>query len=424
MLFAPTLAFLAALLVAGPALSALRGGTNGVDNLIGTTSNDQLTGLGDADILKGLAGNDLYYFADNWSKRASDGAVLFDTLVETSGQGSDTVSFRGVTTGGVTVRLEREWAATFGHKATGPGGDVRFSYSNVGTVAQSFVEKAIGGQGNFDWVSGGAGPNTIQPGGGTSDRLRDFGGWKAGAEGLPGIPVSNDIFKGLADTSGTITVMDWGGTGDTLDLRPFSTENVYIAPIDQDGSPTSLESLQIVTGPSTQVIVYGHFGDYFGATNLNGHKGRIENLIFADTTITNMSTLQANAASAEDLSAQQADLAAAAPRLAEEARALVDPSDLTGAKLTQGGDSPGAEVGPDAGKDTDRGTADTGKQQDKDDKAKKDKKDKNEKKQDKKAKAKKHDRNEKKHDQRHDKKAKQNKQGKRHGLQRWTDRAD
>src|SRR5215216_2292458 len=103
-LLAPTLALLALLLVAGPALSALRIGTNGVDTLLGTSGNDQLTGKEEGDILKGLAGNDIYFFADGFSKRA-DGSIGFDTLVEPSGQGSDTVSFRGVTSDSVGILL-------------------------------------------------------------------------------------------------------------------------------------------------------------------------------------------------------------------------------------------------------------------------------------------------------------------------------
>ncbi len=259
-LLAPTLALLAALLVAGPALSALRIGTNGSDILTGTKGSDQLTGKKGEDVLKGLAGNDVYFFADNFSTRA-DGAVGVDTLVELKAAGSDTVNFRNVKAGGIEIYLVREWGSSYNF-ADGPSGNrVVFNYTNQGTVVQSFVEKAIGGQGNGDFIFGGGSPNTIMPGSGAIDFLYDYGGYNDGAGvGQPELAASNDVFKGFADNTGPDYLWDYGGTGDILDLRPFSIDDVFIDSINMDDTPASEESLQIVTGLSSQVVVQGQFG--------------------------------------------------------------------------------------------------------------------------------------------------------------------
>src|SRR5215213_2376709 len=77
-LLAPTLALLAAMLVTGPALSALRVGTKNGETLLGTSGNDHITGAEGDDTLKGLVGNDTYFFADGWGD---------DKLFDKPGQG-------------------------------------------------------------------------------------------------------------------------------------------------------------------------------------------------------------------------------------------------------------------------------------------------------------------------------------------------
>ncbi len=87
--------------------------------------------------------------------------------------------------------------------------------------------------------------------------------------------------------------------------------------------------------------------------------GRIEKIIFVDTTITDTTTLsQAAAVSAEAHSGQQAELAGVAERLAQEARTLVDPRNPGGVKLTSGEGGQGAEIGPEPGANKDRGAKD------------------------------------------------------------------
>ena len=85
------LALFVVLLLAGPALLAVRAGNDGNDTLTGTKRNDQITGNAGNDTLIGNAGNDTYFFADNWGT---------DTLVEKPGGGRDTVDFHAVTTTG------------------------------------------------------------------------------------------------------------------------------------------------------------------------------------------------------------------------------------------------------------------------------------------------------------------------------------
>ena len=326
-LFTPTLALLIVLLVPGPALSALRVGTQNSETLTGTTGNDLLTGAEGNDRLKGLAGNDTYFFADGWGT---------DTLVEKPGEGADTLNFRGVRSGPVNVTLVREWdPAPEPMSAEGPGGSIDFSTS----AGQAEIEQVIGGQADNDIIATGPGPHTLQPGGGATDVLTDYAGWNDGTGGYPELPVSNDRYKGFADNTGGDYVYDWGGTGDVVDLRPFSTKDVYISRRDFDNNGTE-ETLQIVTGPTAQVILAGHYGALSGTTE-TGQQGRIEKLIFADATVTSANGLAAaTALSAKTTSGKQATLAEAADRLAEEARAQIAAMPVPG---TRGDSGEGAD---------------------------------------------------------------------------------
>jgi len=326
-------ALLVGLLVASPALSALRLGTKNAETLTGTSGNDHITGAEGNDTLVGKAGNDTYFFADNWGA---------DTLIEKPGEGIDTLNFRGVKNSLVIVNNIPEWHVKMPAfpEAHVPGAD-EISFTSAAGVA--VIEKVIGGQGE-DGITGGGGPNTFMPGGGGDDLLQDFGGYNDGAAGMPEIPVSNDVYKGFADNTDTDLVFDFGGTKDVLDMRPFSTDDVYISRRDLDNNGTE-ESLQIVTGPTSQVIVGGHFGPYSTSTSALGQHGHIEKLIFADATFTSANGLAAaTATSATATSGKQAALAEVADRLAEEARtqlaAMPEPGTPSG--TSRGG----AEGGP------------------------------------------------------------------------------
>ncbi len=279
----------ALLLASGTALAALKIGTDGPDTLIGTSSADQITGRGGNDTLKGLAGNDVYYFDDGWGT---------DTLEEPlrigrrSG-GSDTLSFSQLDTN-VNVFLIRQWGAS---------NNVAISGADRVDLGASVVENATGGRGG-DTLSGGSDRNTLNPGGGGSDRLSDFGGWNDGSGGQPELPASNDVFKGFESNTGTDSVTDWGGTADVMDLRPFASSEVYVTAVDVDGDGDQ-ESLQIVTGASAQVIVRGHFGEYSDFTSCCGQQGRIESLVFSDGTFSGQGTVGSSSiagASSEEVS--------------------------------------------------------------------------------------------------------------------------
>jgi hypothetical protein len=322
-LLAPALALTVALLLAGPALSAVRVGTNGNDTLVGTTKNDKITGKGGNDVLQGKAGNDTYVFADNWGT---------DTLVEKPGEGIDTVDFHAVTTGPVSVGLVPEWVDVdpLFNRGSGPNGEVRFAYEVNGQTIQSIVENAIGGQGDGDNIAGGGGKNILQPGGGAVDVLLDAGGRDDGPDGNPEIPVSNDVYKGFASNTGTDIVQDFGGTGDVLDLRPFATTDVFATSINLDDTSITPESLQIVTGFTGQIIIFGQFADVTNTAELNYH-GHIETIRFADKTFSTASALQSAAVTSTAApSGKQARLAAAAEGRAKEARALIDRPDPLG----------------------------------------------------------------------------------------------
>jgi hypothetical protein len=165
---------------------------------------------------------------------------------------------------------------------------------------------------------------------------------------MPEVPVSDDLYKGFGDNTGTDVVLDFGSGGDVVDMRPFSTDDVYISREDFDSSGTE-ESLQIVTGLTSQVIIAGHFGEYHQYTSQTGQQGRIEKLIFADATFTSTNGLAGTAPLAKATSGKQATLAEAADRLAEEARAqlatMPEPGTLSGsgAGRPEGASKPGSE---------------------------------------------------------------------------------
>src|SRR5215217_258830 len=98
-LLAPTLALLAAMLVASPALSALRIGTDGAGQLVGTIGADELTGKADNDLLRGLAGNDIYFFRDSWGLDTLDDRATYVVGGKRVSGGVDTLNFARTTRG-------------------------------------------------------------------------------------------------------------------------------------------------------------------------------------------------------------------------------------------------------------------------------------------------------------------------------------
>ena len=279
------------------ALAAVKIGTSGDDVLTGTESADQLNGKGGNDRLKGLGGNDVYYFADGFGvDRLNDSA------------GSDTVNFSKVTTGVVTYLIP-EWGVDW---------NAAYNGTNKVGMRSSIVENAIGGSGD-DFIYGGKDKNTLRPGAGT-DELWDWGGYPGDPE-YTAIPVSDDTYKGFGTSTGTDYVIDWGGA-DTIDLKSFDSSEVYFDSIDINDNGTE-ESLLLLTDDNSGVIVVGHFIDYY-----TGQEGRVEQVAFADGTV---STDEAQAAQAETFSTARAGddrRAEAAKKLASEAKAPQLPAGL------------------------------------------------------------------------------------------------
>jgi hypothetical protein len=318
----PTLLAAALLAVLSlPGGAAVKLGTPASETVTGTKAKDAITGDAGDDLLQGLAGDDTYHFADGWGSDTLAEKARYRENGERVPGGADTLSFSGVTAGGVTVYLIPQW------RGVDPG------YSRViGSAGDrvelngSLVENAVGTP-RTDLLLGGAGANRLATGGGGNDALGDYGGWDDGPGGVPELPASDDVFAGAGANTGTVTLFDWGGAADVLDLRPLRSDEVYLAGFQCDGDP-AVECLQVVTGTGDgQVIVFGQFGAYFDSTADSGMDGRIEALLFADGTVT-FGGAKAHVADGRNGEAllgkaetkRQRELAARAPALAEEAR--------------------------------------------------------------------------------------------------------
>lgn len=310
----PLIGSLVALLLVGvPASAALRIGANAGETLTGTNGPDHITGRGGNDLLKGVAGNDVYYFGDDWGQ---------DTIIERDEYkvdgvyvpgGTDTLSFRGLSPlRRAAVFLVPEWGMDYARV---------YDPSSTDTInlIDAEIENVVGSRSTNggDVLVGGTAKNVLQPGGGSDDTIFDYAGWNDGPGGKPELPTSNDTYKGLTQNSGTIYIADFGGR-DLLDLRPLASDEVYLDAVDGDSNGT-LESLQIVTGQTSQVIVRGQFAPYQDYTSATGQRGQIETLLFADGTESGANMASASPAR-QRLSAKQQKLAKVAPQLLDAAR--------------------------------------------------------------------------------------------------------
>ena len=262
------------------ALAAVKVGTNAGERIVGTDGNDQINGKGGNDDLRGKAGNDIYYFADGFG---------VDTLTDTAG--TDTLSFSTLTTG-VNVYLLPEWGADYNAVYDDDDTTLRVSMSNGTKV--STIENVAGGLGE-DYLAGGSAENTLRPGGSAKDILKDWGGYD-GSTGFAAIPNSNDTYKGFKDNTGIDYVIDYGGSADVVDLKPYESTDVYVDAVDLNNNGTD-ESLSLKyknsAGADAEIIIVGYFLNYY-----TGQEGKIEEIRFADDTI--------SAAQAQDLAAASA----------------------------------------------------------------------------------------------------------------------
>ena len=253
------------------ALAAVKVGTNAGERLVGTDGNDQLNGKGGNDDLRGKAGNDIYYFANGFG---------VDTLTDPAG--TDTLSFSTLTTG-VNVYLLPEWGDDYNAVYDDDDTTLRVSMSN-GTK-DSIIENVAGGLGG-DYLAGGKSENILKPGGGATDTLKDWGGYDGDPENLdkfPAISVSNDTYKGFKDNTGIDYVIDYGGSADVVDLKPYESSDVYVDAVDLNNSGTD-ESLSLKyknsAGANAEIIIVGYFLNYY-----TGQEGKIEEIRFADDTV-------------------------------------------------------------------------------------------------------------------------------------------
>jgi Ca2+-binding RTX toxin-like protein len=250
------------------ALAAVKVGTDAGEKIVGTDGNDQINGKGGNDDLRGRLGNDIYYFA---------GGFGVDTLTDTGG--TDTLSFSTLTTG-VNVYLLPEWGDDYNAVYDDDDSTLRISMSNGTKI--STIENVAGGLGE-DYLAGGKSENVLKPGGGATDTLKDWGGYD-GSTGFVAIPNSNDTYKGFKDNTGTDYVIDYGGSADVVDLKPYESTDVYVDAVDLNNNGTD-ESLSLKyknsAGANAEIIIVGYFLNYY-----TGQEGKIEEIRFADDTVT------------------------------------------------------------------------------------------------------------------------------------------
>ncbi len=190
-------------------------GTNGPDTLTGTSAGDVIIGLGGDDIIDGgdTNPNELYGGLGNdiFIVRVAD-----DTIVENSGEGTDTVQ-TALDFYALRDNLEN---LTYTGSNSGYGG-----FSGVGNAADNVI---TGGAGE-DFLTGGAGNNTLNGGGGTHDWAvyetapggvtASLTAGSASANGYGGadtlIGIANLVGSGFADTltgdAGFNTIFGNGG---------------------------------------------------------------------------------------------------------------------------------------------------------------------------------------------------------------------
>jgi len=181
-------------------------GGNGNDVLNGEAGFDQLAGGEGNDLLVGGTGNDIYVFAASLANQT-------DTITESAGGGTDTLSFEALSTA-VTVNLANDAAL-----ATMAGRIVKSSVPGVAAA----LENAFGGSGN-DSLTGNEASNLLRGNDG-NDTLTGNGGNDILLGGL-----GNDVLKGISGLNllfggAGSDVLDGGSGGDLLLSGGYVHEN-------------------------------------------------------------------------------------------------------------------------------------------------------------------------------------------------------
>jgi hypothetical protein len=144
-------------------------------------------------------------------------------------------------------------------------------------LASGTVVEKVTGTSTDDYIMTGGAANTLRPGPGTGGAaLIDYGG---GTISGTSYPASSDTYTGFATGGyGEVEITDHGGTADKLVL-PFASTDAYFEAQGGDGDP-AMDDLYIATSNTDGVYIYGQLEP-------NGNvKGRIEQIVFTDETIT------------------------------------------------------------------------------------------------------------------------------------------
>lgn len=308
------------------ALAAVLVGTDNAETITGGRYADLITGKGGDDTTHGQAGNDTYFYADGHGSDTVREAKTYKVGKSTLSGGNDSLSFDKVT-GPISVESIPEWALahgssldecrshnqassyTSGFSFNGRNSLCYLSSSTATTPSASYIETVSGGPAGSDYIRTGGLTNTLKPGDGNYDYLEDSGGQSAFTN-HPALAASSDTFKGFSATSGLDYMYDWAGAADKLDLRPFESSDVYVERSGND--------LVITFSGTSGIHVFGYFTSVTSSTGAVSYPNRIENIIFADGTVT-----PAQAQSMASSSSKERDeRAEAAKKLIDNAEAV------------------------------------------------------------------------------------------------------
>jgi hypothetical protein len=241
------------------------GGAAFIENAVGGTNNDIITGNGTANVLVGNAGNDTLNGGngnDTLSGGAGNDSYLFgnstvaqtDTVIEASGGGTDKLDFGTVTTA-VTINLSSDTAL-----ATAANRTVK-----TGATGQAvYFENAIGGSGN-DTITGNSTANTLLGGAG-NDKLN--GG--SGSDTLVGGTGDDTYVFGNSSAAQTDVVEELAGGGvDTLDFT--ASTNAVTINLSSDTALATAANLIVKTKTAGQAAQFENARGGTGADTITGN---------------------------------------------------------------------------------------------------------------------------------------------------------
>ena len=191
----------------------------GVENVIGTTHADTLTGDADANILNGGGGADVLTggAGDDTYVMRSDGTLV--TITELADEGSDTLDY-SAWSAGITVELTADTTYR-------PGINAACDLSTLENIVGTAFADTLIGNGAASVLTGGGGNDTLNGGGGDDTYI--FG-----------------------DAWGLDTITDCDGT-DTLDFSAVTEDLVFTIKSDQTVIVTGASGDSVTLGDNTKV---------------------------------------------------------------------------------------------------------------------------------------------------------------------------